>query len=157
MQGPADMLEDFKKFALRGNVVDLAVAVVIGAAFGAIVTSLVADVIMPLIGAVTGGLDFSSYYVPLSSKVQTGLAYADAKKLGAVLGYGQFLTVAVNFAIIAAVLFLVIQAMNRLKRKEDAKLDVPKAPEVPADLKLLSEIRDQLAELTAAVRGGGLR
>ncbi|WP_460449090.1 large conductance mechanosensitive channel protein MscL [Alsobacter sp. SYSU BS001988] len=151
------MLEDFKKFALRGNVVDLAVAVVIGAAFGAIVTSLVADVIMPLIGAVTGGLDFSSYYVPLSSKVQTGLAYADAKKLGAVLGYGQFLTVAVNFAIIAAVLFLVIQAMNRLKRKEDAKLDVPKAPEVPADLKLLSEIRDQLAELIAAVRGGGLR
>src|SRR6476659_9770053 len=104
------MLDEFKTFAMRGNVIDLAVAVVIGAAFGAIVTSLVADIIMPLIGAATGGLDFSSYYVPLSSKVQSGLAYADAKKLGAVLGYGQFLTVAVNFAIIAAVLFLVIQA-----------------------------------------------
>ena len=99
-------MEEFKKFALRGNVVDLAVGVVIGVAFGAIVTSLVGDIIMPIIGAVTGGLDFSNYYLPLSSTVQTGLAYADAKKAGAVLGYGQFLTSALNFIIVAFVLFL---------------------------------------------------
>lgn len=148
------MLDDFKKFALRGNVVDLAVAVVIGAAFGAIVTSLVADIIMPIIGAITGGLDFSSYYLPLSAKVQPGLAYAEAKKQGAVLGYGQFLTVAVNFAIVAAVLFSIVRAMNKLKRQEDAKVDVPKSPEIPADLKLLAEIRDQMTALTQALTSG---
>jgi large conductance mechanosensitive channel len=139
------MLEEFKKFAMRGNVVDLAVGVIIGAAFGAIVTSLVQDVIMPVVGAVTGGLDFTNYYLPLSSKVQPGLAYADAKKQGAVLGYGSFLTIALNFLIVAFVLFLVIRAVNRLKTQEDAAADVPKAPEIPADVKLLSEIRDLLA------------
>ncbi len=139
------MLQEFKQFALRGNVVDLAIGVVIGAAFGAIVTSLVGDLIMPVVGAITGGLDFSSYYLPLSSKVEYGLAYADAKKQGAVLGYGQFLTVAVNFAVVAMILFVIIRAMNRLKRKEDAKADVPQSPEIPADVKLLSEIRDLLA------------
>jgi len=82
------MLEEFKKFIMRGNVVDLAVGVIIGVAFGAIVTSLVSDIIMPIIGAVTGGLDFSNYYIPLSAKIQPGLAYADAKKQGAVLGWG---------------------------------------------------------------------
>jgi large conductance mechanosensitive channel len=97
------MLEEFKKFAMRGNVVDLAVGVIIGAAFGAIVTSLVQDIIMPVIGAVTGGLDFSNYYLRLSSAVQPNLAYADAKKQGAVLGYGQFFTVAINFLIVANV------------------------------------------------------
>jgi large conductance mechanosensitive channel len=136
------MLEEFKKFVLRGNVVDLAVGVVIGVAFGAIVASLVGDIIMPIVGAVTGGLDFSNYYLSLSSKVQQGIAYADAKKQGAVIGYGQFLTVAVNFLIVAAVLFLVIQAMNRLKKEEEAK---PKSTEAPADVKLLTEIRDLLA------------
>ena len=120
------MLEEFKKFALRGSVVDLAIGVVIGVAFGAIVASLVADIIMPIIGAILGGLDFSNYYVPLSSKVDAGLAYADAKKQGAVLGYGQFLTSLFNFIIIAFVLFLVIRAMNRFMRKEDTK-----APEPP--------------------------
>src|ERR671921_1828458 len=140
------MLEEFKKFALRGNVVDLAIGVVIGAAFGAIVASVVADLIMPIVGAVTGGLYFSNYYLPLSSKVQSGLAYADAKKQGAVLGYGNFLTIALNFAIVAFVLFLVIRAMNKLTRKQDEKVDVPKAPEIPADVKLLSEIRDILAQ-----------
>ena len=135
------MLEEFKKFAMRGNVVDLAVGVIIGAAFGAIVSSLVGDIIMPIVGAVTGGLDFSNYYLSLSSKVQQGAAYADAKKQGAVIGYGQFLTVAVNFLIVAAVLFLVIKAINTLKRQEEAK---PK-PDVPADVKLLTEIRDLLA------------
>ena len=104
------MLEEFKKFIVRGNVVDLAVGVIIGVAFGAIVTSLVSDIIMPIIGAITGGLDFSNDYLPLSTKVQPGLAYADAKKQGAVLGWGQFLTVALNFLIIAGVLFLAHQS-----------------------------------------------
>jgi large conductance mechanosensitive channel len=152
------MLDEFKKFALRGNVVDLAVGVVIGAAFGAIVASLVADIIMPIVGAVTGGLDFSNYYMPLSSKVQSGLAYADAKKQGAVIGYGQFLTIALNFAIVAFVLFLIIRAMNKMKRAEDAKVDVPKAPETPADVKLLAEIRDQMESLTTLLsRQGSVR
>jgi large conductance mechanosensitive channel len=144
------MLEEFKKFALRGNVVDLAVGVIIGAAFRSIVTSLVEDIIMPIIGAVTGGLDFSNYYLPLSSAVQEGAAYADAKKQGAVVGYGQFLTIALNFLIVAWVLFLVIRMMNRLKQREDSKVDVPKAPEIPTDVKLLSEIRDPLAAHQAA-------
>ncbi len=143
------MLEEFKKFALRGNVVDLAVGVVIGAAFGKIVESLVGDVFMPVIGAVTGGLDFSNYYVALSSSVQKGLAYADAKKAGAVLGYGSFITAAINFAIIAFVLFLVIRAMNRMI----AKPAETKA-EIPADVKLLGEIRDLLAKDTPAGAAG---
>ena len=136
------MLEEFKKFILRGNVVDLAIGVVIGVAFGAIVASLVADIIMPIVGAITGGLDFSNYYIRLSSTVQDGAAYADAKKQGAVLGYGQFLTVALNFLIVAAVLFVVVKAMNTLMKKEE------KAVETPADVKLLTEIRDLLARQT---------
>ena len=106
------------RLALRGNVVDLAVGVIIGVAFGAIVTSLVSDIIMPLIGAITGGLDFSNYYTALSSKVQPGLSYADAKKQGAVLGWDQFLTVAINFLIIAWVLFLAIRGINKFKKEE---------------------------------------
>ena len=137
------MLDEFRTFALRGNVVDLAVGVIIGAALGAIVTSAVQDVFMPIIGAVTGGLDFSNSYLPLSSSVTKGAAYADAKKQGAVIGYGQFITVAINFAIVAFVLFLVIRAMNRLQKREEAKPEV--AAELPADVKLLGEIRDILA------------
>ena len=137
------MLEEFKKFALRGNVVDLAVGVIIGAAFGAIVSSLVADIIMPIVGAITpGGLDFSNYFVALSGKVDAS-SYAEAKKQGAVLGYGQFLTVTLNFLIVAFVLFLVIRAMVKLQRQEETK---PKPPETPADVKLLTEIRDLLAK-----------
>ena len=120
------MFEEFKKFALRGNVVDLAVGVIIGVAFGAIVTSLVNDIIMPLIGAITGGLDFSNYYTALSSNVQPGLSYADAKKQGAVLGWGQFLTVAINFLIIAWVLFLAIKGINKLKKEESPVRDLLK-------------------------------
>jgi large conductance mechanosensitive channel len=134
------MFEEFKKFALRGNVVDLAVGVIIGVAFGAIVTSLVNDIIMPLIGAITGGLDFSNYYTALSSKVQPGLSYVDAKKQGAVLGWGQFLTVAINFLIIAWVLFLAIKGINKLKKEEPP---VP-APGPTPEVKLLTEIRDLL-------------
>src|SRR3978361_1399636 len=111
------MLAEFKKFALRGNVVDLAVGVIIGAAFGAIVSSLVAAIIMPLIGAITGGLDFSNYFLKLTSKV-TADTLVEAKKQGAVLAYGSFLTVTLNFIIIAFVLFLVIRALGRLVAKE---------------------------------------
>lgn len=132
------MLEDFKKFALRGNVVDLAIGVVIGAAFGAIVNSLVADIIMPLIGAVTGGLDFSNYFFPLSSNV-TAASLAEARKQGAVLAWGNFFTLVLNFAIIAFVLFLIIRAMSRLMRKE-----AEKAPALSKQEVLLTEIRDAL-------------
>src|SRR4029079_16062605 len=138
-EGSRTMLDEFKKFALRGNVVDLAVGVIIGAAFGAIVSSVVGDVIMPAIGAITGGLDFSNYYTPLSSKVQAGLSYADAKKQGAVLGWGQFLTIMLNFLIVAWVLLLAIKGINALQKKEEAK-----PAEQPADVKLLTEIRDLL-------------
>jgi len=132
------MLEEFKKFALRGNVVDLAVGVIIGAAFSGIVNSLVGDVVMPLIGAITGGIDFSNYFLPLSSKVTAG-TLAEAKKQGAVLAWGNFLTIALNFMIIAFVLFLVIRALNRLSRKEEEK-----PPELSKTEQLLTEIRDQL-------------
>src|SRR5215470_18223735 len=107
------MLDEFKKFALRGNVVDLAIGVIIGAAFSGTVNSLVGDVIMPMIGAVTGGIDFSNYYIPLSSKV-TATSLVEAKKQGAVLAWGSFLTFVINFMIIAWVLFLVVKAINRL-------------------------------------------
>ena len=133
------MLEEFKKFAMRGNVVDLAVGVIIGAAFGAIVTSLVGDIVMPIIGSITGGLDFSNYYLPLSSKV-TASALADAKKQGAVLAWGNFLTVVLNFMIIAFALFLTIKGINRLKAQEP-----PAAPAAPSkEAQLLTEIRDLL-------------
>jgi large conductance mechanosensitive channel len=140
------MLEEFKKFAMRGNVIDLAIGVIIGAAFGAIVSSIVNDVVMPIIGAITGGLDFSNYYLPLSSKVQPGFAYADAKKQGAVLGWGQFLTVALNFFIIAWVLFLAIKGINQLKKEEPLPLAAGPTPEV----KLLTEIRDLLKSTKTA-------
>ena len=135
------MLKEFKEFAMKGNVVDLAVGVIIGAAFGAIVSSLVGDVIMPIIGAVTGGLDFSNYFTPLSAKV-TATNLADAKKQGAVLAYGNFITLTLNFLIIAFVLFIVIQLMNRLKRSEEAKPAEP--PKPTAEVVLLTEIRDLL-------------
>jgi large conductance mechanosensitive channel len=114
------MLEEFKTFAMRGNVVDLAVGVIIGAAFGAIVSSLVSDIIMPLIGAATGGLDFSNYFIPLSSKV-TATSLAEAKKQGAVFAWGSFFTLVINFLIIAFVLFLAIKGINRLKAPEAPK------------------------------------
>jgi large conductance mechanosensitive channel len=132
------MLAEFKKFALRGNVVDLAIGVIIGAAFSGIVNSMVGDVIMPIIGAVTGGIDFSNYYVPLSAKV-TATTLVEAKKQGAVLAWGNFLTVTLNFIIIAFVLFLVIRGLNKLARKEEEK-----APALSKTEQLLTDIRDQL-------------
>lgn len=144
------MLEEFKKFALRGNVVDLAIGVIIGAAFGRIVESLVGDVFMPLIGAITGGLDFSNYFLALSSNV-TALSLEEARKQGAVMAYGSFITVLINFAIIAWVLFLVVKGINTLKERAAAKAAAEPvvAPETPADVKLLSEIRDLLASRQA--------
>ena len=133
------MLEEFKKFAMRGNVVDLAVGVIIGAAFGAIVNSLVGDIVMPVIGAISGGLDFSNYFIPLSAKVTAG-ALADAKKQGAVLAYGNFLTIALNFLIIAFALFLVVKGINKLKAAEPA----PPPPAPSSEVQLLTEIRDAL-------------
>ena len=132
------MLDDFKKFALRGNVIDLAVGVIIGVAFNNIVQSLVADIIMPIIGAVTGGLDFSNYFLGLSSKV-TAASLADAKKQGAVLAWGSFLTIALNFIIVAWVLFWLIRLVNRL-----TGADAPKPPPVNKQEQLLTEIRDLL-------------
>ncbi len=133
------MLEEFKKFAMRGNVVDLAVGVIIGAAFGGVVNSLVGDIVMPLIGSITGGLDFSNYFIPLSSKV-TASALVDAKKQGAVLAWGNFITLVINFLIIAWVLFVCIKAINRLKAPEQ-----PAAPPPPSkEVQVLTEIRDLL-------------
>ena len=134
------MLKEFREFAMKGNVVDLAVGVIIGAAFGAIVSSLVGDVIMPVIGAITGGLDFSNYFIPLSDKV-TAASLVEAKKQGAVLAWGSFLTLVINFVIIAWVLFLVIRGMNKMLRKEKAE-EAPPAPS--KEEVLLTEIRDIL-------------
>jgi large conductance mechanosensitive channel len=137
------MMQEFKEFALKGNVVDLAIGVVIGGAFGKIVDSLVGDIIMPLIGAI-GGADFSSYFIPLQANVPAG-GYAQLKEQGIpMLGYGQFITVAINFIIIAWVLFMVVKAMNTLKKKE-AAIPAPPAPP-PAQEVLLGQIRDLLAK-----------
>ncbi|MGN6095247.1 MAG: large conductance mechanosensitive channel protein MscL [Bosea sp. (in: a-proteobacteria)] len=138
------MLEEFKKFALRGNVIDLAIGVVIGAAFGKIVDSLVNDIIMPFIGAL-GGVDFSNYFVGLNSGV-TATTLAEAKKQGAVLAYGNFITVAVNFIIIAFVLFLVVKGINMLQKKKEEEPAAP--PAKPDDVILLGEIRDLLKQKT---------
>jgi len=135
------MLKEFREFAMRGNVVDLAIGVIIGAAFGKIVDSLVNDIIMPFIGAV-GGADFSNYFLGLSSKVVAS-NLVDAKKQGPVFAYGNFLTVAVNFLIIAFVLFLVVKGINTLKRPAPA---APAAPAPPTQaVVLLTQIRDALA------------
>jgi len=133
------MLEEFKKFAMRGNVVDLAVAVIIGAAFGAVVNSLVADIIMPIVGSITGGIDFSNYFLPLSSKV-TATVLVDAKKQGAVLAWGNFVTLIINFLIITFALFLVVKGMNKLKKPEGPA----PAPGPTPEVLLLTEIRDAL-------------
>lgn len=134
------MLKEFRDFAMKGNVVDLAVGLVIGAAFSAIVNSLVGDIIMPLIGAI-GSVDFSNYFIPLSSKV-TAANLEDARKQGAVLAYGKFITLAVNFIIVAFSLFIVIRIMNKLRHHEEAKPAEP--PKPSAEVVLLTEIRDLL-------------
>ncbi|RZJ43476.1 MAG: large conductance mechanosensitive channel protein MscL [Brevundimonas sp.] len=134
---------EFKEFAVKGNVVDLAVGVIIGGAFGKIVDSLVGDVIMPVVSKIFGGLDFSNYFIPLAG--QTAATLAEAKKEGAVLAYGSFLTVSLNFIILAFVIFLMIQQINRLKREPAASPAAPaEPPPTPEDIQLLREIRDSL-------------
>ena len=137
------MLNEFKKFIARGNVLDLAVAVIIGAAFGKIVSSLTDDIIMPIIGKVLGGLDFSSYFIalgPIPEKLAGSTDYAALKKAGVpLLGYGEFVTQAVNFVILAFIIFLIIKAVNRA-----IPATVPGAAADPADVVLLREIRDEL-------------
>ena len=137
------MLKEFKTFIMRGNVLDLAVAVIIGAAFGKIVTSLTDDILMPLIGKIFGGLDFSSYFValgPIPAQLAGSTDYAALKKAGVPLfGWGAFVTALVNFLIVAFIIFLIIRAVNRVMPKaEDA------AAAEPADVTLLREIRDEL-------------
>jgi large conductance mechanosensitive channel len=132
------MLQKFREFAVKGNAVDLAIGVIIGVAFGKIVDSLVGDVFMPMIGAITGGLDFSNYFTPLAKSV-TANSLVEAKKQGAVLAWGNFITVTINFMIIAFVLFLVVNAMQKLKLKEEKTPAAPTKSE-----KLLEEIRDLL-------------
>jgi len=137
------MLQEFKEFAVKGNVMDLAVGVIIGAAFGKIVDSLVGDIIMPIIGKFTGGLDFSNMYIALNGQA-TGMVLAEAKKAGAVIAYGNFITIAINFVILAFIIFLMIKQMNRL-RKEAPSEATPAAPAPPTEnTVLLREIRDAL-------------
>ncbi len=138
------MVSEFKEFALKGNVMDLAVGVIIGAAFGKIVDSLVGDIIMPLVGKVVGGLDFSNYFLPLAGQAATTLV--EAKKAGAVLAYGSFITVVLNFAILAFIIFMMVKQMNRLKRAEApaAPPPTPTPTPTPEDVLLLREIRDAL-------------
>ena len=133
------MMSEFKEFALKGNVMDLAVGVIIGAAFGKIVDSIVGDLIMPLVSKIFGGLDFSSYYISLAGQA-AGLPLAEAKKAGAVLAYGNFITIALNFIILAFIIFMMVKQMNRLKKEAP-----PAPPAAPAeDVLLLREIRDSL-------------
>jgi len=137
------MLDEFKEFIARGNVMDLAVGVIIGGAFGTIVSSLTDDIIMPVVGAVFGGLDFSNYFLPLSSSV-TANSLAAAREQGAVFAYGNFLSVVLNFLILAWIIFLMVKGVNRLRRKKAEEPAAPIAP--PEDVQLLTEIRDLLSQ-----------
>ena len=136
------MLKEFREFALKGNMVDLAIGVIIGAAFGGLVQSIVNDLLMPVVGLVTGGIDFSQIYWQLSGAPAATLD--EARKVGATIAYGHFITLAINFLIVAWVLFMVVKMMNRLKHKEEEKPAAPAAP--PQDVLLLTEIRDLLAK-----------
>jgi large conductance mechanosensitive channel len=135
------MFKEFREFAVKGNVVDLAIGIVIGAAFGKIVESLVGDVIMPVVGALTGGLDFSNYFVALSGAV-TADNLVEARKQGAVFAWGNFLTIIINFLIVAWALFFVVKGINRMKKKE---AEQPTAKPATREVVLLEEIRDLLA------------
>ncbi|EDQ31776.1 large conductance mechanosensitive channel protein [Hoeflea phototrophica DFL-43] len=135
------MLNEFKAFIAKGNVMDLAVGVIIGGAFGLIVSSLVDDIIMPIVGAIFGGLDFSNFFIPLAAGVSATTLDA-AREQGAVLAYGNFLTVLINFLILAWIIFLMVRAVNSMRKKEEEAPAAPAAP--PADVALLTEIRDLL-------------
>lgn len=143
------MMKEFKEFAMKGNVVDLAVGVIIGGAFGKIVDSLVQDVIMPPIGRIFGGLDFANYYLPLNGQATT-MTLVEAKKAGAVLAYGNFMTILLNFIILAFIIFQMVRLMNKARRSEPVA-PAP-APATPEDIVLLREIRDSLQQ---NARNGG--
>src|ERR1044072_55953 len=149
------MLQEFKKFAMRGSVVDLAIGGIIGAAFGKIMDEVVNDIVSPLIGRIFGGLDFSNYFIGLTPAASQAATYDAAKKAGATLGYGQFLTVTVNFIIIAWILVLVIRGMNRVFAQEQAAPPPPAPP--TKEQELLAEIRDLLKERAPSHRGPHLR
>ena len=135
-------IKEFKEFALKGNVMDMAVGVIIGGAFGKIVSSLVDDIIMPLIGQLLGNADFTNLYIPLSDKITDGLSLEKARELGSVFAYGQFCQNIIDFLIIALCIFLMVKGMNKLKKKKE---DEPApAPEPSNEEKLLGEIRDLL-------------
>jgi large conductance mechanosensitive channel len=137
------MMQEFRQFAMKGNVVDLAVGVIIGGAFGKIVDSLVQDVIMPPIGKIFGGLDFASYYLPLNGQAY-GLPLAEAKKAGAVLAYGNFLTILLNFIILAFIIFQMVRVMNRMRNTFITKEEEVAAAATAEEILLLREIRDSL-------------
>lgn len=140
------MIKEFQEFIAKGNVIDLAVGIIIGGAFALIVSSLVEDMIMPIVGAIFGGFDFSNYFIPLSSEV-TATSLEAAREQGAVFAYGNFITVMINFLILAWIIFLMVRAVNNLRRRlvtETTVAEVPPAP--PADVLLLTEIRDLLAK-----------
>lgn len=136
-------VQEFKSFAAKGSVMDLAVGVIIGAAFAKIVDSLVGDLIMPLVSTVFGGLDFSNYYIALANQT-VGLSLVEAKKLGAVFAYGQFMTVALNFIILAFIIFWMVRQMNRMTAQPTETLPPMAAPAPTEDVLLLREIRDNL-------------
>lgn len=140
------MLKEFREFIAKGNVMDLAVGVIIGGAFALIVKSLTDDIIMPIVGAIFGGLDFSNYFVALSDDV-TATSLDAAREQGAVLAYGNFITVALNFLILAWIIFMMVKAVNNIRRSmEEEKKEDPAPAAPPADIKLLTEIRDLLSK-----------
>ena len=139
------MIKEFQEFIARGNVMDLAVGVIIGGAFGLIVSSLVEDIIMPIVGAIFGGFDFSNYFLPLSSGV-TAQTLQAAREQGAVFAYGNFITVIINFLILAWIIFLMVKLVNNMRRRLEAEKAPPPDAAPPADVQLLTEIRDLLAK-----------
>ena len=139
------MLREFQEFIAKGNVMDLAVGVIIGGAFGLIVSSLVGDIIMPVVGAIFGGFEFSNYFLPLSSSV-TAVSLEEAKKQGAVFAYGNFFTVVINFLILAWIIFLMVKGVNTMRRRLEKQKAAEPAGPPPADVALLTEIRDLLAK-----------
>jgi large conductance mechanosensitive channel len=135
-------VKEFKEFAIKGNVIDLAVGVIIGGAFGKIIDSVIKDLVMPIIATVVGAPDFSNAYIPLKAGIPTGLPLAKAQEMGPVFAYGNFLTVAINFLLLAIVIFLMVKGINSLKRKQEA---LPAAPAPPSTTdQLLMQIRDEL-------------
>ena len=148
------MLKEFQEFIAKGNVMDLAVGVIIGGAFALIVSSLTDDIIMPVVGAIFGGFDFSNYFLPLSSEV-TARSLAAAREQGAVLAYGNFITVIINFLILAFIIFMMIKGVNSIRRRLQEDEETETAPP-PADVQLLTEIRDLLQTERGPHRPGAL-